>query len=75
MPILLVLALICFVFAAIGISSKINLEALGLAFWVASSLSGTHFAFNENLLILLVVVLVAVALIVMLSRLAPKKEG
>ena len=32
--ILLILALICFILAAAGISSKINLVALGLAFWV-----------------------------------------
>ncbi len=33
-PILLVLALICFVLSAIGISSRFNLTAVGLAFWV-----------------------------------------
>ena len=36
--ILLVCALICFVFAALGINAKINLGWLGLAFWCASLL-------------------------------------
>lgn len=32
--ILLILALVCFILAAAGVSSRINLIALGLAFWV-----------------------------------------
>ena len=32
-----VIAFICFLLAAIGVSSRVNLEALGLAFWVAST--------------------------------------
>ena len=40
--ILLVIALICFIFAAIGFSvRRINLIALGLAFAVASVLAGS----------------------------------
>jgi len=31
---LLILAFICFVLAAIGVSSRVNLVALGLALWV-----------------------------------------
>lgn len=36
--ILLVLAAICFIVAAIGIPSRINLIALGLFFWVLTLL-------------------------------------
>lgn len=32
--ILLVLALICFILSTVGIKSRVNLTALGLAFWV-----------------------------------------
>ena len=39
--ILLVIALVCFVAGAVGFSvRRINLIALGLAFWVASLLAG-----------------------------------
>lgn len=38
--VLLVLALICFVLACIPIPVRINLMALGLAFWVLSLLLG-----------------------------------
>lgn len=38
---LLLLALISFVLAAFGVAvSRVNLVALGLAFWVAAELSG-----------------------------------
>jgi hypothetical protein len=37
-PILLVVALILFVLSAIGIPSRLNLTAAGLAFWVLSLL-------------------------------------
>jgi hypothetical protein len=37
-PICLVVALICFVLAAIGVPSRVNLVALGLAFWVLTYL-------------------------------------
>ncbi len=37
-PILLVLALVCFVLSAIGIPSRLNLTATGLAFWILSLL-------------------------------------
>lgn len=33
---LLVVAFICFILAAIGVTARVNLEALGLAFWVLS---------------------------------------
>lgn len=36
--ILRVIALICFVLAAIGIEAPVGLVALGLAFWVGSTL-------------------------------------
>lgn len=36
--ILLVLALICFLLAAFGVSSRVNLVAIGLAAWVATLL-------------------------------------
>ncbi len=32
-----VLAFVCFLLAALGISSRVNLQALGLTFWVAST--------------------------------------
>jgi hypothetical protein len=35
---LMVAAFICFVLAAIGVSSKVQLTPLGLAFWVLSIL-------------------------------------
>lgn len=38
MSILLVAAFVCFVLAAIGVPSKVNLVALGLALWVATLL-------------------------------------
>ena len=38
--ILLVLALVCFVLAAAGVSARVNLTALGLALWVGSLLIG-----------------------------------
>ncbi len=34
--ILLIAALICFIVAAIGVSSRVNLVAAGLACWVAT---------------------------------------
>ena len=40
--ILLILALICFILAAAGISSKINLVALGLAFWILTLIIGGY---------------------------------
>ena len=40
--ILLIVALICFVLAAIGVDARrVNLIALGLAFWVLSALVGS----------------------------------
>lgn len=37
--ILLIAAIVCFILAALGVSSdKVNLVALGLAFWVGASL-------------------------------------
>jgi hypothetical protein len=36
----LVLALICFVLAAVGVTSRVNLTALGLAFYVLSIVLG-----------------------------------
>ena len=38
--VLLVIALVCFIAAAMGVSTRINLTAAGLAFWVASLLVG-----------------------------------
>lgn len=38
--ILLLLALICFVLAAAGVQTRINLTAAGLAFWVLSLIAG-----------------------------------
>lgn len=35
---LLVLAFVCFLINAIGVSARVNLESLGLAFWVLSLL-------------------------------------
>ena len=35
---LIVLALICFILAAVGVSSRVNLTALGLAFLTATFL-------------------------------------
>lgn len=32
--ILLLLAFICFVLSALGVTSRVNLQSLGLAFWV-----------------------------------------
>ena len=41
--ILLIVALICFVLAAVGVAvSRLNLIALGLACWVASVLAGAY---------------------------------
>lgn len=37
---LLVLAFICFILAAVGVSSRVNLVALGLALWVLTLLLG-----------------------------------
>jgi hypothetical protein len=37
---LLLLAFICFVLAAFGVGSRINLVAAGLAFWVVTILLG-----------------------------------
>lgn len=36
--ILLILAFICFVLSAIGTATRLNLTALGLAFWILSLL-------------------------------------
>lgn len=36
--VLLVLALACFLASAAGVSSKLNLQSLGLAFWILSLL-------------------------------------
>jgi len=36
--ILLVLGFICFVLAAAGVTSRINLVALGLAFWILTAI-------------------------------------
>lgn len=36
--ILLILALACFVASAAGVSSRVNLQSAGLAFWVLSLL-------------------------------------
>ena len=36
--VLLVAALICFIAAAIGVSARVNLVAVGLACWVATPL-------------------------------------
>ncbi len=36
--ILLILALVCFVVSACGVSTRINLQSLGLALWVAALL-------------------------------------
>lgn len=33
---LLIAALICFILSAAGVSSRVNLQSLGLAFWLAS---------------------------------------
>lgn len=38
--ILLILAFVCFLMAALGLSSRVNLVALGLAFWVLLLLIG-----------------------------------
>ena len=38
--VLLVIALVCFIAASLGVSTRINLTAAGLAFWVASLLVG-----------------------------------
>lgn len=41
--ILLVLALICFILAAVGVGfGSVGLVPLGLAFWVATSLTGNQ---------------------------------
>lgn len=40
--ILLVLALVCFIVAACNVPSRVNLVALGLAFWVATFLVGVR---------------------------------
>jgi hypothetical protein len=34
--VLLILALVCFVASAAGVSSRVNLQSAGLAFWVLS---------------------------------------
>jgi hypothetical protein len=39
-PILLIIAIICFALAAIGLKVDVNLVALGLAFFAASFLAG-----------------------------------
>lgn len=39
--ILLICALVCFLLAAAGIPSRVNLTAAGLAFWVLEVLIGT----------------------------------
>jgi hypothetical protein len=36
--VLLICAFICFILAAFGVSSKINLVALGLGFWVLTAI-------------------------------------
>lgn len=38
--ILLILALVCFVAAAFNVAARINLVALGLAFWVLTVIIG-----------------------------------
>lgn len=38
--VLLIIALVLFIFAAIGVSSRVNLTAAGLAFVVAAMLAG-----------------------------------
>jgi hypothetical protein len=38
--VLLVFALICFLLAAAGVASRVNLIALGLAAWIATLLIG-----------------------------------
>jgi hypothetical protein len=39
--VLLILALVCFVVSAFGVATRVNLQSLGLAFWVlALILSG-----------------------------------
>lgn len=40
-PILLVIALICFLLAAFGVASRISLTPLGLAFVVLAQLAGS----------------------------------
>jgi hypothetical protein len=37
-PVLIVLAFLCFILSAAGLPSRINLIALGLAFWVLTLL-------------------------------------
>lgn len=38
-PVLLIAALVVFILAAFGVSSRVNLTAAGLACWVASQLA------------------------------------
>jgi len=34
--IFLIIALVCFIVAAVGVATRVNLIAVGLAFWVAT---------------------------------------
>jgi hypothetical protein len=36
----LLLALVCFVVSAVGVATRVNLQSLGLAFWVLAVLLG-----------------------------------
>jgi hypothetical protein len=40
--ILYILALVCFIIAAFGLSAKVNFIALGLAFWVLTLVLSGH---------------------------------
>jgi hypothetical protein len=40
--ILLLLALLCFILAAFGVASRVNLTDVGLALFVLSILAGSH---------------------------------
>jgi hypothetical protein len=40
--ILLILALACFIVSAAGVSARVNLQSLGLAFWVLAILLGSR---------------------------------
>ena len=40
--VLLILALVCFVVSACGVATRVNLQSLGLAFWVLALLIGAR---------------------------------
>jgi hypothetical protein len=68
-PLLLVVALVCFLLSAFGVAARVNLQSLGLAFWVGASIGPlSSGAFNVNQLLIILVVVLVLVLVVFLTR-------